>query len=235
MVKYIDIHSHDPVHDPNVIEIIVANIQTLTVAPPITDISVCVGLHPWFIEDIDFNKFQTILKHYMASTKFYALGEIGLDKKCIVDYEKQKEIFKAQLELVNRFRIPRVIIHSVKAHSDIIHFLKEMHISQKVLIHDFYASLETAEQYLKFDCYFSFGKKIFTNSNAQNALRSLPKDRIFLETDDQLDYNIFEIYSEAARLLQTSESELKELLFSNYKAFSLQVSDDPSQLKKTAT
>lgn len=220
MTKFVDIHSHAITNDPALIEIIVANIHTLTIAPPITNTKICVGLHPWEVDSFEMERFKPILKHYLSNPNFFALGEIGLDKVHKADYKKQMDIFEHQLDIANKFRIPRIVIHSVKAHSEIIQTLKSKNIKQKILIHDFYSSIETAKQYLQFDTYFSFGKKIFTNEKAQQALRTLPQDRIFLETDDQLDYNIFDIYQKACEHLEISLEELKEILFKNFQHFS---------------
>lgn len=220
MNKIVDIHCHNKTDDPRIIEVFVANVKSLCFPPPLTEGPICVGLHPWLINDIPLTKFLPLLKQYLASANFYALGEIGLDKVCNVDYDEQREIFIEQLTLAKKLKLKRVIIHSVKSHSDIISIFKKLQVKNKFLIHDFYASIETAKQYLNYDCYFSFGKKLFTNPKAQEVMTKLPLERIMLETDDQLDYNIFEIYAQAALLLNMKLNKLQAHLHNNYQIFS---------------
>lgn len=218
--KIVDIHTHSPSHDESIVEVLVANTQTLAIAPPLVSAPLCVGLHPWFIKDIEFSSFKSMLKHYLSHPNFFALGEIGLDKACDINFDQQMNVFCQQLELAHTYRVPRIVIHSVKAHSEVLSQLKSHKYKGKILIHDFYGSIETAEQYLKYDSYFSFGKKIFNNKNAQHALRNLPNSRVFLETDDQTTHNIFDIYEQASILLDLSLEELKDKIYINYNQFS---------------
>lgn len=222
MSKIVDIHCHHQSDDPNIIEVLVADNETLFLAPPLSECLICVGLHPWNVEQIPIEKFLPLLKQYLSHPKFFALGEIGLDKVSDTDYKLQMKAFTEQLQLAVYLKIPRIIIHSVKAHSDILQKLKESKYQGKILIHDFYANIETATQYLKHDCYFSFGKKLFTNSNAQDVIQKIPLERIFLETDDQLDFNIFDIYDQASSLLKLAKDQLIQKLYSNYQLFSNQ-------------
>lgn len=230
--KFIDIHTHN-LHnlssDTNALtlKIFVANMETIQNSPSIRSKDskelLCLGIHPWLVDKLDYNLALQTIKNYINDPNFFALGEIGLDKVCSCDYNKQKHIFSTQLDLAKTFKIPRIIIHSVKAHSDILYFLKEKRITQNILIHDFYGAPQTALQYLnknaKFRCYFSFGTKLFHHEKAIEAFRSLPINRVFLETDDQVDYTIFDIYQRASNLLGVSMDRLKYILYQNYLEF----------------
>lgn len=220
MSKIVDIHCHHLSDDPAVEEIYVADSESIVLSPPLTHQALCVGLHPWKVESIDYDKFKPTLMHYLSHPQFFALGEIGLDKVSSVNYDLQKKVFIQQLELAKKLQLKRIIIHSVKAHSDIIEQLKRVQYPGKILIHDFYSNIETAKQYLKFDCYFSFGKKLFKNQNAQNVLSELPIEKVFFETDDQLDYNIFEIYKQASGILGVDIEKLRNSIFQNFLDFS---------------
>ncbi len=220
MSKIIDIHCHHKIDDPKIIEILVADTESLFLSPPLTEGPICVGLHPWQIDNVSYERFNTLFKKYLNHPDFFALGEIGLDKACETMFDKQIEVFNKQLVTATSLKIPRIVIHSVKAHSEILNSLKVNKVKSKLLIHDFYGNIETAKQYLRFDSFFSFGHKLFKNSNAQKVISELPIHRIFLETDDQLDYNIFEVYDQAAKLLNLDLQTLKDQLFKNYQMFS---------------
>lgn len=219
MSKIVDIHCHRITDHPKIIEILIADTNFIFLKSPPIDVPICVGLHPWQVEDISYDKFLPLLKQYLTSPSFYALGEIGLDKLCKSNYEKQIKIFTDQLTLAKKLKLKRVIIHSVRAHSDILSIFKNLQVSNNFLIHDFYGSIEIARQYLKYNCYFSFGKKLFNNPNAQKVITQLPIERVLLETDDQVDYSIFQIYKQASLLLKIESKKLKNQLFQNYHMF----------------
>lgn len=208
--NFIDIHSHHINSSDNIFQIINSSN---------TSHNFCFGLHPWDIEKFSFTEVKAKIEGLYQHDHFFALGEIGLDKVCNTRFDKQKEVFIQQLELANQLNIQRIIIHSVKAHSDILEIFTKLKIKQNILIHDYYGSIETANQYLKFNCYFSFGAKLFTNKKAQLALTQLPIARIFFETDDQLEFSIEDIYIKASHLLNLPISSLKEQIYLNLEEF----------------
>lgn len=220
--KFVDIHCHHRCDDPNITEILVGNIKTFLNSSnkDILNGKTCLGLHPWDINLVQYQSVEKIIKQNYMNPDFFALGEIGLDKSCRIDYEKQKLIFESQISLASELNIPRIIIHSVRSHSDILNSLKRFKTKSKILIHDYYGNIEIAEHYLRYDCYFSFGKKIFFNSNAKKVIKLLPIDRILLETDDQQDFNIFDIYDQASKVLNLKSEVLLNQLYKNYKIFS---------------
>lgn len=220
MSKIVDIHCHHKSNDPSIVEVYIADTESVSLSSLQTSGPICVGLHPWQINKFDYERFFPLLKQYLTHPDFFAIGEIGLDKAITVDFNKQIKIFEKQLELATKHHIKRIIIHCVKAHSEILEILKKRNYKNKILIHDFYGSIETANQYLRHDCYFSFGHKLFTNSNAQKVITQLPIEKVFLETDDQLDYTIFDIYQKACNLLNIEYSALEEALYTNYLSFS---------------
>ena len=59
--------------------------------------------------------------------------------------------------------------------------------------------------------YFSFGRRF--NSE---ALVACPADRLLLETDDDTEHPIADLYAEVARLRQTSVGELTEQMNVNF-------------------
>jgi TatD DNase family protein len=112
-----------------------------------------------------------------------AIGEIGLDYyNGIIDHEKQKDVFRKQLELADKYNKP-VIVHSRKATEDTINILKEFP-NVKGSIHCFSGSVETANIYIKMGYKLGFNGVItFKNSNAFEVIEKLPLNVILLETD----------------------------------------------------
>ena len=85
-LHYIDIHTHHP-----------TSATTLH----------AVGVHPW-------QATMELLPSEVAIMAAEAVGEIGLDKVCAVDFTQQKAVFAAQLDLAERFAKP-VILPCVRA------------------------------------------------------------------------------------------------------------------------
>ena len=119
-----------------------------------------------------------------------------------------------------------LIIHCVKAYADLLKILKARKFSGRILIHDYSGNFAMAQSLLKFDCYFSFGKSLFSNKlAAASVLRFLPKDKIFLETDDQLDFSIEDIYKKAAFILELDEKNCEKLFHLNLLNFFSNLND----------
>jgi TatD DNase family protein len=182
------------------------------------------GIHPWELSNpFDIHsckeKFNN-LKNRLNS-KVLAVGECGLDRRRegLVSIEIQEKILEWHMNWAVEVKRP-IIIHCVKAYSDLLKILKTKKYQGKILLHDYSENLEMAQILLHYDCYFSFGARLFkNNSDLEKVLQSLPLDRIFLETDDQEVFNIEAIYKKAQSLLNISEEALEERLINNLTDF----------------
>ena len=137
----------------------------------------CIGLHPENInEEFDYSIFNNLPK------KIIAIGEIGLDYYYTKDNkEKQKNVFKKQLEIAEKLNLP-VVIHSREATQDTIDILKEYNV--KGIIHSFSGSLETAKIFLKMGFKLGINGVItFKNCNLKDIYKELSPKDIVLETD----------------------------------------------------
>ncbi len=140
-----------------------------------------VGIHPQYAneyEDEEINALEELIK----GKNVIAVGEIGLDYY----YEsynklKQIEMFKKQLDLAQKYKLP-VIIHSREATEDTISILKEYNL--KGIIHCFSGSLETANIYIKLGFLLGIGGVItFKNSKLREVIEKISLNNIVLETD----------------------------------------------------
>jgi TatD DNase family protein len=113
------------------------------------------------------------------------IGEIGLDYHYSdLDRKDQQEVFSRQLQLAKKYHLP-VSIHTREAFSDTIRILKENDITSGV-IHNFNTNYEEARAYLEQGMMLSISG-VVTFKNAQSlrdSLKSIPLDRILVETDD---------------------------------------------------
>lgn len=165
------------------------------------------GLHPWQAEHGSLPTEEEVIGAD-------AVGEIGLDKACEVDFERQKELFVKQLELAERHEKP-VILHCVRAFEEVMTLL-ERYTLRAVLFHGFIGSREQASRAVKKGYYLSFGARTEGSNKTIEALRKTPLERLFVETDEA-DTTIEAMYLTIARLRGTEVEELEEATAENYK------------------
>lgn len=140
-----------------------------------------IGLHPE--EALNYSeKDIQVIENNLSNPKIIAIGEIGLDYHYDKEHkEEQKKLFKLQLQIAEKHKIP-VIIHSRNATEDTINILKQYNV--KGTIHSFSGSFETAMIYIKMGFLLGVnGVVTFTNSNLKDTLLKINPKNIVLETD----------------------------------------------------
>ena len=168
------------------------------------------GIHPWELDrhfDWSEAEWRNLLRlrgvdfsTSVEMTRFFAIGEVGLDKVHKETFEKQIEVFKEMIRLSESYRKP-MIIHCVRAYSEIIEMRKKTKATLPWVIHGFNSSVETMLQLLRYDMYISLGEVLYRNENqAVEILKNIPLDRLFLETDVS-GRDIKDVYSKAAKLM----------------------------------
>jgi len=143
------------------------------------------GVHPYELESFD----EEYLNFHLQDAKCIAVGECGLDYYRLNSQdenikEKQKKLFKAQLELAKKHKKP-VIIHSREANEDTFDLLKTY---SKDLVGGVLHCFNASKHLLKladYGFYFGIGG-VLSFKNAKNLVQILPeipKDKLLLETD----------------------------------------------------
>lgn len=164
------------------------------------------GLHPWQIPEGDLNKILGDLRENLTKkTDLLAIGECGLDRvrEGLVDIEIQKEVFRVHLEVAMEKNLP-IIIHCVRAFSDIFEVLKKAQPEIPLMFHAFNGNEEIVKELLKFNSFFSQGENVFKNSS---KLQVIPLDRLVLESGDQDHVSLLEIYQKAKSDLKKENLE----------------------------
>lgn len=182
--RLVDIHTHRPT-------------EAVTIR--------AVGLHPWHADQE--------LPSEEAFSMAEAVGEIGLDKACEVNFELQRAAFITQLDTAERLEKP-VVIHCVRAFNEVMQMLRKRKLSA-VIFHGFIGSKEQAEEAIRCGYYLSFGARTARSPKTIEALRATPLDRLFVETDDD-PTPIEEIYATIASLREVSVEELQRATHENY-------------------
>jgi len=142
-----------------------------------------VGVHPHYAAKMTEDDIVE-LKSLAENEKVVAIGEIGLDYfRNISPREVQQRWFRAQLQLASELNLP-VIVHDRDAHQDCVDILKDENISNGVM-HCYSGSAEMAKELINMGFYISFSG-VITYKNARSAvdaLRSVPLERLLIETD----------------------------------------------------
>lgn len=143
-----------------------------------------VGIHPENAYELTKENYEEI-KEMTKNPKVRAIGEIGLDYYWEENppREKQKEVFRKQMELARELDMP-VVIHDRDAHGDTLEIIKEFP-EVKGVVHCFSGSVEFARECLKLGYYIGFtGVITFKNSKKiVEVAKEVPLDRILVETD----------------------------------------------------
>ena len=219
---FIDIHTH--IDNQAVIKILDDNFEEKVLTT--------MGVHPWDVCHFERNEMESrnpFLSKANDSGGFLdcttlrsvplemttAIGEVGLDKAHKETFEKQLEVFEEMIRLSETYRKP-VIVHCVRAYSEIIEMRKKTKASMPWVIHGFNSSVETMQQLLRHDMYISLGDILYRNENqAVKILKNIPIERLFLETDVS-GRDIKDVYAKTAALMGCEIDFLCNKIFENY-------------------
>jgi len=212
-VPYINVHTHNTYSKENTVAIV--NMSYADTPNNLgSDLLYSIGLHPWDIAKVELFNLSEELAQQAVNLNAIAIGEIGLDKFIDTDFKKQEDIFKSQLNVAKQLQKP-VIIHCVRAFSDLIRIKKTNDTHTPWIIHGYRKNDEIAKSLLKTGCYLSFGKALLNNKKLQNIFQNIPDDKFFLETDNS-DITIEDIYLKAAILKNNSVDDIKTQIVKNY-------------------
>ncbi len=211
-LPFIDIHTHSKCDDGNIcIKNIFAEVQEADFKGFYS-----IGMHPWYLEsEKTIEEGIKIAEKKITHKNCLAVGEAGLDKITDTDWELQSKAFMLQAKLAEKYQKP-MIIHCVKAYSDILSIRKDFTGAEKWIFHGYNSSPEMASQLISHNCIPSFGNELFRqDSKAIKAFLELSSDHFFLETDD--DDDIKAVYKRAADLRNISVEELKTSQMKNFR------------------
>lgn len=167
------------------------------------------GIHPWQAAEGDVALAVTDAMFADAE----AVGETGLDFACGVDRMAQEQLFCRQLEAAQRLCRP-VVLHCVRAFEPMMNILREYRL-RAVIFHGFIGSEQQAARAVGRGYYLSFGPATIRSPRTVAALRSVPLERIFAETDDT-GADIADVYEMICRVRGIDMETLKERLAQNY-------------------
>lgn len=176
-------------------KMIIPNVDSTTVLPMLElvrdfpgHLFPMMGLHPCYVKQDTYKQELDIVRHYLfdheESTKFVAVGEIGIDlywDKTTLNI--QREAFELQCDWAIKKNLP-VAIHSRESTHVLIDILKNRKQNPRGVFHCFTGSHEEAEQIIALGFYLGIGGVVtYKNTHLRDTLARIPLDKIVLETD----------------------------------------------------
>lgn len=210
-MKWIDIHRHTPVQDPNVITLVNLD-KDFQVDPQLPSTNYfSTGIHPWWIQEIDIDQALEKMKSLSLHKSFLCFGEMGLDLAVKIEIKTQVDVFEKQLNLAKVHSPEYIVIHSVRAYNEILGAVKRVRYEGKLIFHDFNASSVILSSLVSQGHLLSFGRHLFSEeTKAYKLFNNIPVENIILETDDSSEVVIEEVYKQAAQLREMDINVLKE-------------------------
>lgn len=172
-----------------------------------------VGIHPWQLGSYDWTDtafrahFESLVRH----PQVLAVGEAGLDKLISVSLYNQTDALRYQADVAEAIDKP-LILHLVKATTELLVLKRELNPRVPWIVHGFRGKAQLALDLVRHGLYLSFGARY-----QEEALRQMPADRLFLETDES-DSPISDLYERAAFIRGVTCDELMETVSRNVRS-----------------
>lgn len=170
------------------------------------------GIHPWYINNLE----QQLgwLKKISGEKNCLAIGEAGLDHECQTAIKIQETAFVEQCKLAVQLQKP-MILHAVKSHFEVMRIMKEQGV-KKAVFHGYNNRYTILEKVLENGFYVSIGAAVLNEKSPAAALiGQIPREKLFLETDDS-SFSIEEIYAAAAAKLNLNLTDLQAQIAQNF-------------------
>lgn len=172
------------------------------------------GIHPWcvpaFARKFDYEQ----LEEFLGEAK--AIGEIGLDNKCDVDFDAQLLYFKAQIDIACERELP-MILHSIKAWRELLEVLEGRKIPQKFLVHAASCPLDIAKRLQDMGAMFSFGTRELGTMKGLACATNIKIDNILIESDGAcIRQDLEKALKMLAELRNETRESMSEIVESNF-------------------
>ncbi len=198
------------------------------------------GIHPWCADSVGDGWRERLIEAATSSARFGGIGEAGLDKSCAVDFDLQKDLFTAQLELAAENGWP-LSVHCVRAWGPLLDLLVKYRDNRplpRIMIHAFNGSAEIMKRLTGLGCWISYAESLADpqQDKLRTTFRQTPHHLLLLETDAPYDKNpnrpendrertfnqpadVADLYLYAADLLSVSTENLSTTIWNNAALF----------------
>jgi TatD DNase family protein len=167
------------------------------------------GVHPIH------SRISVLNSENLLNKQCIAIGECGLDKLIDVPFKTQIQKFKEQILLSEEYQLP-LIIHCVKSWNEIKALNQEFSPTQTWIYHGF-RKTSILNSVLTSGVFIGIGSAILFDERLMRALKQIPTNRLLLETDDDKNVTIEDIYEKVAEIKNLSLPHLQNVILTNFK------------------
>jgi TatD DNase family protein len=142
------------------------------------------GLHPTSVNN-NYQEELSILEKYLDKTKFYAIGEIGIDLYWDKTFIKeQQQAFLYQIKMAKKNMLP-IVIHARDSFNEIFEIVEKENDERLTgIFHSFTGNLEQANKIIQWGFKIGLGGILsFKNSDLDKTVKNIDLQHIVLETD----------------------------------------------------
>ena len=214
---YIDCHIHGSRPAPGIFRVESLMAHEEKMPENINGITYTFGIHPWFLDETNQKQQLSSVETAINDPRIIAVGEAGFDKLRGPSPELQLKVFEDQVMIAESHMKP-LIIHCVKAWDELLSSRKKLRPGMPWMVHGFRGSVELAAQLISKGMYLSFWFDFIMRPESSGLIRTIPQDRIFLETDGA-DVDIRDIYKKVAEDLNITVLDLKAVILANFNVF----------------
>lgn len=152
-------------------------------------IKMTIGIHPHSAKTAKTSSWTSLESIITNHKKIVAIGECGLDyNRMFSPKDTQIEVFISQIELAHKYNLP-LYLHEREAHDDFYDILlkyKTKYPKLRGIVHCFTGNEIQMKRYLYLRFYIGITGWLCDdkrNKNLMTAIKSLPFDKLILETD----------------------------------------------------
>ncbi|MCX6333325.1 MAG: TatD family hydrolase [Bacteroidia bacterium] len=214
---YIDIHNHGANAVPGIFTIETLMAHENREPENIKGLTYSFGIHPWHLDENSHDHLISCVIINAVNPDVALIGEAGFDRIKGPSLELQRKTFEEQVKIAKEHKKP-MVIHCVRAWDDLLQEHKKLKPQMPWLVHGFRGKPDLAQQLVSKGMYISFWFDFVMKPEAIPLLKSVPKERFFLETDGA-GINIMDIYNKVSDDLDISVEELKRTMFLNFNQF----------------
>jgi TatD DNase family protein len=205
---FIDIHNHGAESIDGVFSVEVLMAHEEREPENLPGITYTYGIHPWYLDENNHDRLIASVIKSADNELIIGIGEAGF------------ETFEEQVYIAEEHKKP-VVIHCVRAWDELLQEHKKLKPKMPWLVHGFRGKPDLALQLVAKGMYLSFWFDFILRPESTLLIKSLPADKIFLETDGS-GVDIREIYNKVSKDLDITVNDFKAIIISSfYKFFKL--------------
>jgi TatD DNase family protein len=214
---FIDIHNHGVKSIKGVFSVEVLMAHEEREPENLPGITYTYGIHPWYLNENNHNYLISKVIKTAGNELVAGIGEAGFDRIKGPSTELQRKTFEEQAYIAEELRKP-LVIHCVRAWNELLQEHKKLKPKMSWLVHGFRGKPDLALQLIAKGMYLSFWFDFILRPESTMLIKSLPADKIFLETDGS-GVDIREIYNKVSKSLGITVNDLKSIIISNFYKF----------------